>query len=42
MYARSYVKYKYNFVAAREEGSEEAQVTEIEAIIYGDVVTNNN
>jgi len=39
LYARSYVKYKYKFVPAREEGSEEVEPTTIEAIIYGDVVT---
>jgi hypothetical protein len=41
LWARSYVKYRYSFVPAREEGSEEVEPTTIEAIIYGDVVTVN-
>ncbi len=39
LWARSYVKYKYSFVPAREEGDETVTPTTIEAIIYGDVVT---
>ena len=38
VYARSYVKYKYQFINSRDDGS--TDTTEIEAIIYGDVVNS--
>ena len=40
IYARSYVKYKYQFVNSHDEGS--TDVTEIEAVIYGDVIDSEN
>ena len=38
VYARSYVKYKYQFVNSRDDGS--TDTTEIEAVIYGDIVNS--
>ncbi len=40
IYARSYVKYKYQFVNSHDEGA--SDVTEIEAVIYGDVIDSEN
>ena len=38
VYARSYVKYKYKFVNSHDEGA--SDITEIEAVIYGDIVNS--
>jgi hypothetical protein len=39
LYARSFVKYKYQFVNSHDESS--TDVTEIEAVIYGDVINSD-